>query len=103
MQRRFEDAERCLAWLLNRKVWTYAPIVHCHALALKYKLPPDYEFWLNYDRAMISGSSGVLVLKIEGWTESKGVLSEMSYARDNHVFIRYVRPYDDFFVLENFG
>jgi hypothetical protein len=103
MQQRFEAAERCLAWLLSMKIWTYAPIVHCHALAMKYALPPNHEFWLDYDRAMIYGASGVLVLKIDGWRESKGVMAEMLYAKDNYVYISYVRPVDDTFVLEDCG
>jgi hypothetical protein len=103
MQARFEEAERCLAWLLNLKIWAYAPIVHCHALARKYELPPSHDFWLDYDRAMILGSNGVLVLQIDGGKESKGVQSELLFARANHIFIRSVRPVGDTFVLENFG
>jgi hypothetical protein len=104
MQARFEEAERCLAWLLGLRIWCYAPIVHCHQLALNHKLPPDHAFWRDYDRAMILSSSGVLVLKSEGWTTSKGVSEEIDFARQHHVFVRYIKPLSDgLFALENFG
>ena len=97
MQKRFEEAERCLAWMLGLRIWTYAPIVHCHALALRYDLPPDHEFWLDYDRAMILGSNGVFVLMLDGWKESRGVQGEIKFARDNHFVVRYVKPAGAFF------
>ena len=103
MQQRFEEAERCLAWLLGMKIWTYAPIVHNHQLALNHSLPPDHEFWLDYARAMILGSNGVLVLQIDGWRESKGVQIEIEFARDRRLSVRYVEPTGKTFILENVG
>jgi hypothetical protein len=103
MEIRFQEAERCLSWLLKMKIWAYAPIVHCHALAKRYELPKDHVFWRDYDRAMILGSSGLLVLKLGGWDKSKGVQEEIEFARDNHLFVRYIGVTNGEFVLENFG
>lgn len=103
MEIRFQEAERCLSWLLGMKIWAYAPIVHSHALAQRYDLPKDHVFWRDYDRAMILASSGVLVLKIAGWKESKGVQEEIQFAQANHLFVRHIGTANGEFVLENFG
>lgn len=92
MQSRFEQAEDCLAWLLNQSVWTYAPIVHCHALALKHGLPPNHEFWRDYDRCMIRASNGVLVLKILDWQTSRGVKEEIEFAEECGLEVRSIVP-----------
>ena|SRR5258708_35666640 len=92
MLERFTAAQNCLAWLLKHKIWTYSPIVHYHQLALDYDLPPDHEFWLDYDRAMILSSDGVYVLCISGCKESRGVTGEIEFAKTKNLSITYVWP-----------
>ena len=79
---RFKEAEAATVWFLKQKVWVYSPIVHCHALAKEHNLPTDAGFWQEFNHTMIERSSGVIVLGIEGWQESKGVKDEISFARE---------------------
>jgi len=95
MQQRFEAAERCLHWLLQKQIWTYSPIVHCHALAKRYGLPKDHLFWKTYDRAMIVPSRGILVLMIDGWKTSSGVTDEIVYAEQINVSVETIEPAGD--------
>ena len=82
MEQRFLMTEQALNFLLRRKIWTYSPIVHCHALALKYNLPKDAAYWRDFDRTMIRASSGLILLKLAGWEISKGMAEEIAYAEE---------------------
>lgn len=77
---RFLAAEHATNWLLQNRVWTYSPIVHCHSMAKTYNLPHDAAFWDEYDKTMLSSARDMLVLRYEGWEKSKGVTSEIEFA-----------------------
>src|ERR1700733_6258733 len=65
------EHERALFALLKAEVWTYSPIVHCHALAHKYKLPTNAAFWQQYNEVMIQNSFGLIVYELPNWQKSK--------------------------------
>lgn len=79
-EHRYIAAKAATVFLLKQSVWIYSPIVHCHELAKTSSLPKDFDYWQNYNRAMLRGATDLLVLKIEGWAESKGVAAEVKYA-----------------------
>lgn len=97
---RFEEAERALAWMLGKRIWAYSPIVHCHQLSIRNALPPNHEFWFEYDCAMIRASEGVAVLQIDGWEQSKGVRAELDFAAGICLPVTRVFPYDGHFGME---
>lgn len=76
----FGEHERALVMLLGLRIWTYSPIVHCHAFANKYKVRTDAKFWQIYNETMIRQSYGIIVYKLPKWEQSKGTLAEISYA-----------------------
>jgi len=59
----------------------FSPISQGHAIAEVCDLPRDNEYWWTYNRNMINCSQMVMVLKMPGWKESKGVAQEMDYAK----------------------
>jgi len=77
---RYREALRASAWLFQHDMLIFSPIVHCHHLAESHAMPSDAEFWKSYDQTMIRFSSGVIILQIEGWRESKGVTAEIAFA-----------------------
>lgn len=78
---RYHGAAQCAAWFLKQEIWIYAPIVHCHHLALNYGMPVEYDFWRRYDECMITSAAELCVFKINGWKESRGVTEEIKFAR----------------------
>jgi Domain of unknown function (DUF1937) len=80
VQTRFKAAEVATAYLLKQSIWTYSPIVHCHALAEAHNFPTDAKYWQKYNHTMIDGAKALLVLKLTGWEASKGVTEEIEYA-----------------------
>jgi hypothetical protein len=89
MQERFEAAELFTVRLLNEGLPVYSPIVHCHALAEKYDLPKDFDFWQNHNRAILSKASGLIVLRLDGWRDSRGVQAEIEFANQCGIGIEY--------------
>jgi hypothetical protein len=81
MQERFEVAEQVTAHLLNSNVWVYSPIVHCHALSQKYKLPTNFGFWRDYNYSILRLAEALWVIDMDGWRTSQGVTDELNFAR----------------------
>lgn len=82
-EKRYRLAMRFVAWAIEKKMIVYSPILHCHDLAIVYELPPGHEFWLAFDKAMVKGGGGVIVLCIDGWQESFGVKTEIALAHSS--------------------
>ena len=78
---RFLLAEQATAILLNQGIFTFSPIVHCHALAERHTIPTDFAFWRGYNFDMLRRADLVSVLAIPGWKESVGVQAEIEMAR----------------------
>lgn len=53
-------------------------------------LPTDFEFWRQYDKAIISRCSELWVLTLPGWSESVGVAAEIEIANRLSIPVRYV-------------
>ncbi len=100
---RGDDAERVenLRYLQQREFHhklimqgytTIAPIEMCYHIHLVYGLTGEYEFWQKRDRALIKVSDGVIVFKMDGWKESKGVQDEIQYAESLGKEVHYLNP-----------
>lgn len=89
---RYRQALDFVHWALEHKIWCYSPIVHCHELAVIYKLPFDISHWREYNEAMLQGCKHLIVLKLEDWDKSKGVDHEIRFADSLGKPISYMSP-----------
>ncbi len=55
----------------------------CEAVARLYDRPAS--FWYEYDEAMMELCESLVILAIDGWRESKGVLIEYQYYLKNNL------------------
>lgn len=90
MEERYLRAARVLSQLLATGLWTYSPIVHCHELAKIASLPKDAKFWQAYDFAMIRVCSKLMILRIDGWEQSRGVAAEKAEAERLGIPVEYI-------------
>lgn len=74
-------ARDATAWFMERGIFIYSPIVHCHDIAVHYDLPHDYTFWKHYNRRMLSACDEFCMLRIDGWDTSKGLKGEIADAQ----------------------
>ena len=85
----FKLAEAHTAKALKQGLVIFSPIVHCHEIAKEYNLPPDFDFWQNYNFGMLRSAEVLHVLMIEGWEDSKGVQAEIDFAVQHDISILY--------------
>ncbi len=93
-RQRFEAACAAAAVLMRAGHIVFSPVVHGHPLAQR-GLPADWSFWERHARWHLERCDEVVVLMLDGWAESDGVLAEVEIAGElgKAVWYRYpVRP-----------
>ena len=89
---RFQEVNKVAAKLMGDGHHIFSPISHTHPIALAGNLPTDWEFWQQYDRAVLKVCSKMLVLTLPGWEESRGVAGEIAIAKEMGIPIEYIEP-----------
>jgi len=70
------------AILVRGGVAVFSPIAHTHGVAVHGGIDPkDHQFWLAADAPLMRVCDALIVLKGEGWHESKGVMREIGTFR----------------------
>lgn len=86
--------EAC-ADLIEMGITVFSPIAHAHPIAISRDLDPGFEFWRDFDLAMIERTSEFYVLCLKGWDASSGLAAEIDYARSIGHTVKYVTPIVD--------
>ena len=87
---RFEHACVIAGELMHAGHLIFSPIAHTHPIAIRCDLPTDWAYWRRYDLGMLTMCDRLLVAKMEGWEESKGVQAEIEIAKDRGIPIEYL-------------
>jgi uncharacterized protein DUF1937 len=91
---RYEQAIDATAYLMNKGLAVYSPIVATHPVAVKHKLPLGSEYWMQFDELTLVKCDEIVVLMIDGWKESPGVQREIEIMQQLHKDITYLDPED---------
>ena len=75
--------------LLQQGIFVFAPIAY-NAPWEKYRLPGNWGFWQEFDKAFVSRMDAVVVLQIDGWDISEGVTAEIKFAEENNIPVYYL-------------
>ncbi len=90
---RIHETGRFYAWLIRRgKCDPFSPILHDHTSATSHGLPTDAEFWRERNLRWLRRCDEIYLLKIDGWSKSKGVAIELEWARNNAVTVTAATP-----------
>ncbi len=89
MERRYDDVVDFCAVMVREGQLVFSPIAHWHPISCFHDLPRDHTFWRDLDRAQIIAARGIMVLKLDGWEESKGVQDEIEFAKSLGREIQY--------------
>lgn len=92
VRERYAKTLKATAELLLRRKIVFSPIVHCHQMALIYKMPTSAEYWKQYNHGMLLAALELYVLQIRGWDTSPGVAYEISVATELGLPITYIKP-----------
>lgn len=77
---------------MRKGIHVFSPISHTHPIAMDsdFPLPTDWEYWKNYDFAVLRCCKKLVVLQLEGWEKSKGVTGEIELAKQLGIIIEYL-------------
>jgi len=87
---RFDAVSRKAGELMRAGWNVFSPISHMHPIAVRGGLPLGWDFWQAYDREMISACDSLMVFKLDGWKESKGVQAEIEIEQSLGLPVMYV-------------
>ncbi len=86
---RFRATCQAAAKLIQQGHLVFAPIAHSHPMT-EFGLPPDWRFWERHDVEFLRRCNELVVLKLDGWRESRGVQAEIDLALEMDLPIRYL-------------
>ena len=90
MEARFVAACHVAGALMARGEVVFCPIAHSHPIQTRCPLPGDLKFWVRQDFAHMAYCDKVLVVKMPGWEESKGVAAEIARALRLGIPVEYM-------------
>ena len=77
---RFDAVCRAAASLIRQGKTIFSPVAHSYPIC-RFGLPGDWEFWGPHGLEHLAVCDEVVVLKLNGWRESRGVQAEVAQAR----------------------
>ena len=89
---RFRMACEAAGRLMREGNVVISPIAHSHPIATFCDMPKGWEFWRLQDMALLNLCAEVVVLRLDGWEESRGIKAELAYAHNMGIPIRYIDP-----------
>lgn len=92
MEDRYDRACRIAGAMLARGEMVYSPVAHCHPIAVRCGLPRGWDFWGPHCVQMLDCASRVVVAKLNGWRQSRGVAADIIRARYLGLHISFDQP-----------
>ena len=89
---RWQIGRDAMGDLLQQRIHIFSPIHATHEVSLTRELPYEHEFWIAFNKHFIDGSCGMLLLEIDGWTESRGLKQEFNYCQAIGKPVYYIHP-----------
>lgn len=89
---RFEAANRLAAQLIEAGQLVFSPISMSHPIEQHMSEVRSTDFWLRLDMAIAPHCTRLVILKMPGWKESRGVDAEIAYFADRGLPITYLYP-----------
>lgn len=75
----YKEAARIAGRLTALGISLYSPIAHSHPLAVYGGIDPlDHSFWMRVDARFVAICDALIVAKMNGWDESKGITIEIA-------------------------
>jgi hypothetical protein len=78
----FAEAAKEAARFLLAGIPVFCPIAMSHPIAVHGGLgATDHEFWMKADRPFMQAAKGLIVCRMPGWEESRGIAEEIEAFR----------------------
>lgn len=87
--RRYRNACKAASVLMKDYV-VFCPIAHSHAIGEVSGDTMDYDFWMAQDLPVLAKCDKMIVLQLDGWDESRGVIAEIEFAKEHNIPVEYM-------------
>ncbi|HVJ67064.1 MAG TPA: DUF1937 family protein [Caulifigura sp.] len=91
-RQRYWEACRAAAGLLRAGHAVFSPLQQGHPLVEDHGVPMDWAWWALACMEYLTRSDEIIVLTLNGWSESVGVTAEIGIARTLGKPVRYLAP-----------
>ena len=91
-EQRTIEADKAAAKLMEQGNIVFSPLSHSHRIAHHINNHLDHDFWLKQDLHFLIYADEMIVLKLPGWMESRGIHVEMLEADSLKIPISYMEP-----------
>ena len=88
-QARFEAACKQAALMMRAGLIVFSPLAHSHSIAIRHDLPGDWEFWKRQCERCIKARDKVVMMMLEGFQLSQGMMEEFAIATEIGIPIEY--------------
>lgn len=88
IEQRYRGVLRILARLTLKGLICYSPIVHNHHI----EIGKDWQVWERIDSEFLRRCDRLIVVKLQGWEQSRGVQAEIELAKSRSLPIEYMEP-----------
>lgn len=92
MQDRYEQVCQAAADMVAEGQMAISPIAYGHTLLGYREMPGDWTFWESFCISLLAKCERIVVLKMDGWQESRGVQAEIRYAEAHGIPVDYIEP-----------
>lgn len=80
--------------LMRQGTYVYSPLTHNLPID-RLGINGNWMYWKNFDHAMLARCDRIIVIKLPGWDESKGVAAELAYAKELGMSIEWIEPTEE--------
>ena len=94
---RYESATAAAAALTRRGTIVFSPLTLTHPMDVLLAREGETlgsDYWVAFDEAFMELCSEIVVLRLDGWEQSKGVNSELEFFRTRGRRITFIDPVD---------
>lgn len=84
--------------LMNREIYVYSPLTHNIPID-QLGIHGNWLTWKCFDHAMLSRCDRLIVLKLPGWQESKGVAAEIAHANELKLPIEWMECTEEILLM----
>ena len=92
---RFMEATRAAARLVAEGMVVYSPITMTHPIDVELAgrhATLGSDFWVRFDEAFMERCNKMIILKLDGWSESSGILRERRYFEREGKPVSFIDP-----------
>ncbi len=87
---RFEKACKAAGKLMKYGDVVFSPIAHSHSIEQYFDEIEPGPFWMRQDIPILRHADSLVVLKLKGWEQSKGIAQEIEVAKALGIPVDYL-------------